>query len=100
MTRKFTKYPTNYVRANDYSEYYGNIAVSDYIRDSELVQYLVDCVESGSMNGYDEWGAVNFLAGHFGDTKVNLHEIDEAITEVWYNRPEIQNFDKLVRLGV
>lgn len=103
MKKTYTVVPQSYVSADsegDYSEYYGNVAVPDYIKNSDLVQKLIAWVEKGTMNGYDEWGAMSFLAGYLRNEKVSISEVQDSIIEVWYNHPEIKNFDKLVRLGV
>lgn len=102
MKRRFTKYPEviSASTENDYSEYYGIIAVPDYIKDDPLVQVLIGWVESGRMNGMDEWGAMNMLGGYLRNEKVYISDVADVIIEVWYNHPDIKNFDKLVRLGV
>ena len=103
MKKTYTVVPQSYVSADsegDYSEYYGRIAVRDSVKNSELVQKLISWVETGTMNGYDEWGAMNFLGGYLRNEKVYIKDVEDAIIEVWYNHPEIKNFDKLVRLGV
>ena len=102
MKRTFTKYPQSVLASvdDDYSIYYGNIAVDSEIKESDFVKQIISFVEKGTLNGYNEWDAMNFLGGYLRNKQVYIRDITRSIVEVWYNHPEIKNFDKLVRLGV
>ena len=101
MKRQFTKYPSTIsASTRDYSVYYGNVAVDSEIKESDLVKQIISFVEKGSLNGYNEWDAMNFLGGYLRNEQVYIRDITRSIIEVLYNHPEIKNYDKLVRLGV